>query len=219
MICYKFDNQLKILQWENDNNNNSCKKISNNYSINYLDTYYYDKNKKLYLIICYNDYNDYNGDNGYNGGVIVIENAFKDYKKLFFSKENTIYHLSAFMVERKNNLELFDSYCNGIFIWDIKDINNCKININLNGAFPYDLCLWNENYLWASTDLGFILIQIIDNKKSKFEKEILLCIEKSQNKSNSKIRKIAHPELGKTIVGLDSNNKLCLWPIIKQKKE
>lgn len=207
IICYKLDNQLKILQWENDNNNNSFKKISNNTSINYLDTYYYDKNKRLYLIICH------------NGGVILIENALKDYKKLFFSNGNTFYHLSAFMVERKNNLELFDSYSSGIFIWDIKDINNCKININLNGALPYDLCLWNENYLWASTDLGFILIKIIDNKKSKFEKEILLCIEKSQNKSNSKIRKIAHPELGKTIVGLDSNNKLCLWPIIKQKNE
>ena len=208
ILCYKLDNQFKKLQWENDNNennekNNYVKEISNYERINYLDTFYYEKTEMFYLIICNNK------------EVIVRENPLTSNRKIyFFKKNNDLYHSSAFIVERKNNLELFDSNKKGIFIWDINNNNNCKIYINLSYTFTYDLCLWNDDYLWASTQVGLQLLKINDNNKQQFEK-VLECLENTTYKTASKIRKIDDPKLGYCIIALDSNNSLCLWKIKK----
>ena len=113
------------------------------------------------------------------------------------------------MIERNNNLELFDSNLNGIFVWTInnKKIPQLKFQIDINKSNPYDICLWDEDYLWASTSSGFILIQINENKQ-------FLKIEESIYKPYSKVHKINYPKEGKSIIGLDNDDNLCLWHII-----
>ena len=197
--CYKFDNKLNLKKW-NDNldNNNNLMKIINNYEkINYLNTFYYLKQKKLYLIIC--------TDNNLN----ILENPFYESTKIFFNNNNEKYHLSAFMYERNDNLELFDSNLNGIFVWGIDNnkIPQLKFQIDISNNNPYDICLWNNDYLWVSTSSGFFFIQINENKQ-------ILKIEESKYKPYSKVNKINNPKEGNSIVGLDNEDNLCLWNII-----
>ena len=197
--CYKFDNKLNLKKWDDNFDNNNIMKIINNYEkINYLNTFYYLRDKKLYLITC--------SDNNLN----VIENPFYDENtKIFFNYNNEKYHISAFMIERNNNLELFDSNLNGIFVWTINNnkIPQLKFQIDINKSNPYDICLWDDDYLWVSTSSGFILIQINENKQ-------FLKIEESIYKPYSKVHKINYPKEGKSIIGLDNDDNLCLWHII-----
>ena len=67
------------------------------------------------------------------------------------------------------------------------------------------MCLWNEEFLFASTNQGFKLIQI---EEENVEKTIDEC---SKIRNGSKIRKINAPGEGPSIVGINSDRKLCLW--------
>ena len=199
--CYKFDNELNLKNWDenfSNNNNNLVKIINNNEKVNYLNTFYYLRGKKLYLITC--------TDNNLN----VIENPFYENTKIFFNYNNEKYHLNAFMIERNDNFELFDSNLNGIYVWAINNNNKIpqlKLQIDINNSNPYDICLWNNDYLWASTSSGFFFIQINENK-------LFLKIEESEYKSYSKVNKISYPKEEKSIIGLDNDDNLCLWHII-----
>ena len=109
IICYKLNNNKEIINLEK----NEKIKINNFDTIYFLDTFYYLKKGKLYLINCNNK------------NVNVIENPLQQYKKIFFcddNKENL--HLSAFINENNNVVKLFDSNYKGIYIWNISDINN-----------------------------------------------------------------------------------------------
>ena len=199
--CYKFDNKLNLKKWEdNYNNNNNIIKIINNYEkINYLNTFYYLKEKKLYLITCSDD------------NLNVIENPFYENTKIFFNHNNDKYHLRAFMIERNDILELFDSNLNGIFVWTINNnkIPQLKLHIDINNSIPYDICLWNNDYLWASTSSGFFFIKINENKQ-------ILKVEESLYKPYSKVNIISDPKEGKSIIGLDNDDILSSWHIIEK---
>ena len=160
-----------------------------------LDTYYdmkVERGKKLYLIDC-------NSNN-----VTLFENPFTGLEnKKTFKERAESNHLCGFIVERNNNLELFESNYEGINIWDI-DNNNCpKLKIQLNQEFPFNIGIWNDEYFWVVTTSGSKFFQINENiineKKNNFD--IL---------KGSKIQKIIVSE-NESIVKIDSNRKLCLW--------
>ena len=187
IYIYKLDNNFNYLEKEETSPKMECTN-----EVNFLDVFF---NKgKFYLINCKNNdvkivFQPFEIDNNYN-----IKN---------FKKSNN--HLNAFIYENKNNynLELFETNIEGIFIWNL---NNNSTPIKEFHVGPvFDMCLWNKEYLWASTSKGFKLIQIEEeNTENIIDKD-------SKIRNGSKIRKINSPEEGESIVGIDSNRKLCLW--------
>ena len=190
IICYKLNNELEIINWEN---NQKIKTINNIETINYLDTFYYKEKNELYLINCNNK------------NVSVVENPLNEYISSFLNNDNEQFHLSAFIVERNNTLELFDSNYNGIYIWNLNN-KTLESKIFIKNSIPYDICLWNNNYLLVSSASGFMVIQINQNN-------IIAHLEESKDsKSHSKIRKIYSVKEGYLMVGIDIEGNLCLWP-------
>ena len=120
--------------------------------------------------------------------------------------------LGAFIVERNNNIELFEINKKGIYIWDINNIFQPKSKIVFKDCSLYDICLWNDELFWASTDSGFQLINI-DNKK------IIRAIDNCENKTFSKVRKINSLSEGYSIIGTDFQKNLCLYSMeVKERK-
>ena len=196
IICIKLDNKLDLINFEDKN---SKKVINNPDKIHYLDTFYYSNNKKLYLI------------NSNERNVKIFENPLdNDYKGIYFSNKGQL-HLSAFIVERNNNIELFESNVQGIYIWDINNNIEPKIKILLHNNLTYDICLWNNEYLVASTTSGFQFIKI-EERQSK------ISIDNCNNKGSSKIRKIFSHKGSYSIIGIDHEQNLCLWAIQIMKK-
>ena len=195
IICIKLNINLEIIKWDENNDN---KLLHNNDKINYLDTFYSKKLQILYLINC--NERDVN----------IYENPLGEYKNIYYINSNEEkFHLSAFIVERNNIIQLFDSNQTGINIWDINNKNE-KSKINFQSfSIIYDICLWNNDYLCASTNNGLHLINIKDNKIIKTFDD--------KPKNFGKIRKIYISEIGHSIIGIDSNHNLCSWPIITKK--
>ena len=193
IICIKLNINLERIKWDENNDN---KVLDNIDKINYLDTFYSKNLKILYLINC----NERN--------VNIYENPLGEYKNICYINNNDEkFHLSAFIAERNNKIQLFDSNQTGINIWDVNDNINQESKITYQGmTITYDICIWNDDYLCASTNNGFHLINIKENKIIKtFD---------YNSKSFSKIRKINSFEKGNLIIGIDYNYNLCSWPII-----
>ena len=193
IICIKLNINLERIKWDENNDN---KVLDNIDRINYLDTFYSKNLKILYLINC----NERN--------VNIYENPLGEYKNICYINNNDEkFHLSAFIAERNNKIQLFDSNQTGINIWDVNDNINQESKITYQGmTITYDICIWNDDYLCASTNNGFHLINIKENKIIKtFD---------YNSKSFSKIRKINSFEKGNLIIGIDLNYNLCSWPII-----
>ena len=197
VICYKLDNHLQIVNWNKKHNN---KVITCFDAINSIDTFYYRKEQKLYLINC----NESN--------IKVIEDPLNDnYNGIYFNNYEEL-PLGAFIVERNNNIELFEMNKKGIYIWDINNIFQPKSKIILKDYSFYDICLWNDELLWASTDSGFQLININN-------KNIITAIDNCESKTFSKIRKINSLSEGYSIIGTDFQNNLCLYSMkVKERK-
>ena len=186
---YKIDNNFNI---------SSSSLIEEENQIQYLDTYYdmkKIKGEKLYLIDC----------NSYS--VTLFEDPFIGNEKKIknFKEKGVSNHLCGFIVERDNNLELFETNFEGITVWEIDDnIDhiNPKLKYTLNQEFPFDIGIWNDEYFWVVTS-GLKFFQIIGDKIK----------EKKKNNDvlrGSKIRKII-VDKNESIVGVDSNRKLSLW--------
>ena len=190
--CWKLDNDFNIKQEEDWH-----KEITSSSDVNYLDIFYYKKDKEVYLINCNNNnvvvIRQPFCDNDYN------ENQIKSFKK-------SIIHLNAFLIERDNNLELFEANSEGATIWDYNNNNSPKKEFKIGTTF--DICLWDQQYFWASTSSGFQLIDINDEEETNY------CIDTNNNKKKrigSKIRKIITAVEFESIVGIDSERQLCLW--------
>ena len=190
--CWKLDNDFNIKQEEDWH-----KEITSSSDVNYLDIFYYKKDKEVYLINCNNNnvvvIRQPFCDNDYN------ENQIKTFKK-------SIIHLNAFLIERDKNLELFEANSEGATIWDYNNNNSPKKEFKIGTTF--DICLWDQQYFWASTSSGFQLIDINDEEETNY------CIDTNNNKKKrigSKIRKIITAVEFESIVGIDSERQLCLW--------
>lgn len=196
IITYiKFNNQYIINYYNLDNNlqGENCHNIIDCTShVNFLDIYYHKKNNDIYLINC----------NNYD--VNVIHNPFDNNHESKSFKKN-LNHFNAFMTEKDDKLLLFESNIEGILIWDYNNNNTPIKEISLEMSF--DLCLWNENNLWVSTNKGFTLLEIE-------KKEILMTLDDNNSEQGrifSKIRKINSPRENESIIGIDFERKLCLW--------
>ena len=188
---YKIDNGFNIIP--NEENNNIFSLILDINNINYLDTYYDVINGKLYLLNC----NQIN--------IIVYENPIgKNLNKIIFRARRSSSHLYGCIIKRKNNLELFESNYDGIYVWDIYNNNNPKFEVLLNGNNPFYINIWNDNdYFWVASDSGPKLFEINSDK-------IIERYEKKDCSRKSKIMKIIIDD-NESIVGVDNEQKLCVW--------
>ena len=183
---YKLDNQFNIIP-QNENSDI----IDNKENTNCLDTYFNKNNNKLYLV-------NFNSNNVYT----IKEPLDRNREKTEFKKDGVIEHLYGFITERNNIIELFELNSEGVYIWNIyynsEPDNIIKLNLS-----PIDMCLWNDDYLWLSSNKGFSLIEI-SKKENSINKDIKIHY-------GSKIRKIKTPLEDASIVGIDEDKKLCLW--------
>ena len=111
------------------------------------------------------------------------------------------------MKEIENKLKLFEANCNGVFIWDY-DNNSVPIQ-EIKCGTSFDLCLWNNKFLWSSTNNGFKLFDLENNSE-----ELVIDENKTNTKkrNGSNIRKIYSPsQINGSIVGIDYNRNLCVW--------
>ena len=195
IFYYNLDNRLKILNIENCNTN--FKYIyKTNEKINYLDSFYYLGQKKLYLINCNND------------NLNLLQNPFNNYTKIYFNTDKSNKnHIAAFILEKENYIQIFDLNSEGIYIWIIKDtFPELIITISLYNKKIYDFLIINNNYLLGSSEEGLILIQINEAK-------IIETLKNSVDKHFPKIKKIVNDK-GISILSLDPDKKLCMWPFI-----
>ena len=186
IFFWKLDNDFKFLE-----NDESSKNMQAFNDVNYLDIFYYRKNNEIYLINC----------NNHDVNVILDPFTYNDIKNKIFDK--SISHLNAFIIEKDNHLKLFDANLEGIFIWDY---NNYILEKEIKCGVCFDMCIWDEKFLWASTFEGFKLIQIEEGEIIKTIDE-----DNSKRRNGSKIRKISSLIEYESIIGIDSNRKLCLW--------
>ena len=186
---WKLDNDLNILEDED-----SITIMETTHEVNYLDIFYYIKNNELYLINCNNK------------DVTIVQQPFTNCNNKKFFKKYSVY-LSAFIIERNNNLELFEANMYGISIWDYNNESQPKKEFLIGPTF--DLCLWNLRYIWASTNIGFKLIDIEEVEDG----EIKSIMDENNKKirNGSKIRKIITKQEHESIIGIDSERQLCLW--------
>ena len=107
---------------------------------------------------------------------------------------------------------MFDSYQDRINIWNINDNNNkLELKIDLGSNYIFDMCLWSKDYLCVSNNIGFQIVNIEKNQNVK-------TLENFNGPYLRKIRKIYLAKEGHSMIGIDSNCFLCLWPINCEKK-
>ena len=168
--------------------------INSSNEVNYLDFYYKRENNEIYLIIC----------NNKDIKVIYqpfIDNNNKEIK--IFKKSSS--HLSAFITEKiGNSIKLIDSNMEGVFIWNYYNNEEPETIFPIGATF--DICLWRDGELWASTLEGFKLIDIEEN-------EVIHSIDEDNMRirNGSKIRKINSPEENESLIAINSKRKLCLY--------
>ena len=183
---WKLDSNFNISE-----NGNSHKIIDCSNEVKFLDIYYQKKNNDIYLINC----------NNYDVKIVhqpfLNEHETKSFKKFVF-------HLKAYMIEKDNKLLLFEANQKAIFIWDY-DNNNAPIK-EISIGLVFDICIWNKDHLWASTNEGFKLVNINEGTAIKIIDE-----DKTKRRNGSKIRKINSPKENESIIGIDSNRILSLW--------
>ena len=194
IICYKLNKELVniILEITKFGEYINYKTINNLYKINYLDTYYDYKERKLYLINC----NENNTE--------IITNIFDNYKGKIFKYKDWNNYQSAFIKEINNNLKLFQLSINVIVIWDInkKEVEAFKYFENI---CLYDFLSWNDNYLVALGNENIFVLKIDGgNIEIKYNKE--------KTKGYSKIRKTITPEGYGIIVAID-DHKIKYWSL------
>ena len=200
LITYsRFNEKQKINCWKLDDNLNIIEdddfpiKVDTSDEVNFLDTYYNEKEQKLYLINC----NNYDVN-------IIEQPLLKDKKYISFKK--SLCHLNALIFEKNDEMELFDANGNGVFIWDYN--NNDKPKYEFSIDISFDMCLWNKKYLWVSTNSGFKIINLEDN-----ECENTIDEDNGNHKirNGSKIRKIETPLEYESIILINAERKLVIW--------
>ena len=190
ILCYKLDENLNIIKWE-DNEEINYKKINNFYTVKNLDTYYDFDTKELYLI------------NSNINDVEVINDLFKTNRGKIFQYEKWNTHLNSFIKKIDKSLKLFVICLNGLIIWNLDNNELPEYKYNIDDFCPFDLISWNEDYLFIS---GNDRILIFNVSEKKIEKTIY-----KDKKGPSKIRKINTPESDDLCVAIDNYQVKCWY--------
>ena len=174
-----------------------------------LSTYYWKDIKKYFIIIA-----NLEGVLAYNESDLTL------YKKFIPSSESYIIDgfCETIIIEKNNNIILISPcfYKNYIFFWDF--INGCLMNkMELDSGIS-DICLWDNEHIFASYNEfispKFILIntkysKVIKKYKDNVHNEHRIC----------GIKTIRHKTKGNYIIASTMNGELNLYKIYKPKKK
>ena len=158
----------------------------------FIDTFYDNKLNKVYIIT---------GNNSYVKSYDYNEN--KIYHKYFNNDNLDEDHDSIIIMNNENIVKMIESSEDGkIRIWDFHS------GYLLNKIFVsehklYGICLWNNDYLFATSDDG--ALRLIDLKR-----EIIInnLIEKNMIIN---VKKVFHPKYGFCLITQDWRNQIKLW--------
>ena len=150
---------------------------------------------------------------------VYNENDLTLYKKFipFFENEKIAGFDETIIIEKNNNVILIGPYFykKYLFFWDF--INGCMISKMKLDSGISDICLWDNNYIFASyngfSSPKFILINTKYNKIEKIYKEKVNIYNRICG-----IKTIRHETKGNYIITCTMNGKLNLYKICKQKK-
>lgn len=177
---------------------NKIKEINNSYDNTHYIFCYDDKVLSKKFIIT-----------GNAGHVKSYDYALNKVYHKYDCKDNAYSHLSIIINDKKPIKELIESCGDGyIRIWDF----HSGILLNLIKASSFginSICLWNNKYLFISSDNKIILVDIINSKIIK---------EFTEHKNSVlTIKKINLPNYGECLIsqGWSSDDNIKLWAIKK----
>ena len=163
-----------------------------NENIYFIDTYYEIKQNKYYII---------------NGNNTCVESYTFEDGKLYnrFKGIPNSWHKSVVVNEKNEQPILIESDGNGyIRMWEFHSANLIKkilssLSLNLIG-----ICLWNDEYLFASGN---------DNQIKLFNLNSGECIKSLKEHTNvvCTLEKINHPKYGECLISQGIDGKLILW--------
>ena len=164
-------------------------------SIFYMDYYNDNKTSKNYIITS-------------NKGCVISYDYNKNiiYHKYIDDKNDKIY--KQFIIYNKNNIiELIvSSYDGNIRIWNFDSGELLNI-IKVYKGKLFDICMWNDEYLFIGCDNGKINLIDIKEKKTikKLNKDLI-----GLNYGVTTINKVIIPRYGECLI-TQSANQLSLW--------
>lgn len=173
-----------------------------------LSTFYWKKIKKYFIIIA-----NMEGVFAYNESDLTL------YKKFIPSFENYFIKgiCESIIIEKNNNIILISPcfYKNRLFFWDFK--NGCLINKMKLDSGISDICLWDNEHIFASYN-NFISPKfiLINTKINKIEKKYIDNVHNDYRICGIKV--IRHKTKGNYIITSNMNGELNLYKIYKKKK-
>ena len=157
----------------------------------YIDIYYDNQMNKNFIIT---------GNFGYIKSYDYIEN--KIYHK--YNANDNRSHNSIIINNYEEIIKLIESSIDGtIRIWNFHS-GNLINKIKIKNASFYDICLWNNEYLFVGCEDG--TIKLIELKTEKLIKEL-----KSHNRKVLTIKKIIHPLYQNCLLTQGIDRKIKLW--------
>jgi len=173
-----------------------------------LNTFYWKKLKKYFIIIA-----NMEGVFAYNESDLTL------YKKFIPSFERYIIEgfCETIIIEKNNNIILISPcfYKNFLFFWDFQ--NGCMMNKMKLDSGISDICLWDNEHIFASYNEffspKFILINIKYNKVEKKYKDNIHHVHRVCG-----IKAIRHETKGNYIITSTMGGELNLYKIFKPKK-
>ena len=169
-----------------------------------LNKYFCEKRKKYYILISNSEgiyaYN-LEGLNLYNKFIPPME--IKETKKYDFDE--------AYVVEKDDNKSILVGLCFNfgyLFFWDFfhKDLI-CKMETNQGIS---DICLWNNNYIFAALHSGENQFILINANTKKIEKQFQV---RALNELGGGIKILRHKTKGDHLIVISSNGKLDLYTL------
>ena len=174
-----------------------------------LSTYYWKDIKKYFIIIA-----------NLEGVLVYNESDLTLYKTFIPSSESDIIDgfCETIIIEKNNNIILISPcfYKNYLFFWDFK--NGCMINkMELDSGIS-DICLWDNEHIFASYN-EFISPKfvLINTKYCKVEKKYQDNIH--NNHRICGIKTIRHETKGNYIITSTMDGELNLYKIYKPRKK
>ena len=161
-----------------------------------IDNYYDKKSSKYYIIT---------GNKGY-----IKSNENKLFYK--YSDNDNYSHMSFLIYDKEEIIKLIDSSRDGnIRIWNFHSGILLK-KIKVLHDWLYDICLWNNEYLFLGCNDNSI--KLLNLKNEMIVKEL-----KGHNKEVISIKKLIHPKYGKCLISQGPlQNSIIIWQIKEKQK-